>query len=165
MKKFYMLFAMAFCTVVVYSQTIFTYGNNVVSKDEFLRAYNKNSTPVTDKEKALREYLELYGNFKLKVKAAQELRLDSLPQIQNDIINFRRQVEENYMNDEKGLIVLMDEAFIRSQKDLHVIHFSVSVDSLYTPADTLKVFQAINTVQQALVSGDSKYLSLAEKTR
>ena len=60
-----------------------TYGNNTVSKDEFLRAYNKNKTPVTDKEKALRDYLELYTNFKLKVKAAQELRMDTFTAVEN----------------------------------------------------------------------------------
>jgi len=85
MKKFYLLFAMAFSYATVHAQTVFTYGNNAVSKEEFLRAYNKNNSPVTDKEKSLREYLDLYSNFKLKVKAAEELHLDTLPQIQYDI--------------------------------------------------------------------------------
>ena len=66
MKKFFLLFAFAGLTCGVFSQTLFTYGNTVVDKDEFIRAYNKNKTPVNDKEKALREYLDLYIKFKLK---------------------------------------------------------------------------------------------------
>jgi peptidyl-prolyl cis-trans isomerase SurA len=163
MKKFYVLFAMLVCTVAVHSQTIFTYGSNEVSKDEFLRAYNKNSTPVNDKEKSLREYLELYSNFKLKVKAAEELRLDTLPQIKYDIENFRRQVEENYMSDEKGVARLLDEAFYRTQKDLHVAHFSIGIDTTLKPADTLKAYQDIVATYQALNSGDINYKAIAEK--
>ena len=163
MKKMYLLFAMMAYTVAVHSQTIFTYGKESVSKDEFLRAYNKNSTPVNDKERSLREYLELYSNFKLKVKAAELLHLDTLPQIQYDIENFRRQVEENYMSDEKGLAALMDEAFYRSQKDLHIIHFSIPVDANAKPEDTLKAYRNIIATYDALNSGDINYQPLADK--
>src|SRR6476620_12490277 len=103
MKKVYLLVVLTLGAVQIFSQTLFTYGTNVVGKDEFLRAYNKNKTPVTDKEQALREYLDLYSKFKLKVKAAKLLRLDTLQQLQYDMQNFRSQVEEGYMNDEKGL--------------------------------------------------------------
>ncbi|MEP7163073.1 MAG: peptidylprolyl isomerase [Ferruginibacter sp.] len=163
MKKISLLFAMTVCLYSVHSQTIFTYGNNAVSKDEFLRAYNKNSTVITDKEKSLREYLELYSNFKLKVKAAEELRLDTLPQIQYDIENFRHQVEENYMSDEKGLAGLMDEAFYRSQKDLHVIHFSIATSAETKPEDSLKAIKNITAAYDALNGGDVNYQALAEK--
>ena len=159
MKKFYLMFAMATLCASVHSQTVFTYGNTPVSKEEFLRAYNKNNTPVTDKEKAVREYLDLYSNFKLKVKAAEVLRLDTLPQIQYDVANFRRQVEENYMSDEKGSAKLMDEAFIRMQKDLHVIHFAVPVAE-----DSLKAYQQITAAYNALQTGETNYQSIADNS-
>ena len=160
MKKIYLLFAMLVCISTVHSQTIFTYGNNAVGKDEFLRAYNKNNTPITDKEKSLREYLDLYSNFKLKVKAAEELHIDTLPQIQYDIENFRHQVEENYMSDEKGVARLMDEAFNRSQIDLRVIHFSAEASK---PEDSLQAYKNISATFDALSSGDINYQSVAEK--
>ena len=163
MKNVYLLFVMLVCAIAVHSQTIFTYGNDAVSKDEFLRAYNKNNSPIKDKEKSLREYLELYSNFKLKVKAAEELHIDTLSQIQYDIENFRHQVEENYMSDEKGLARLMDEAFDRSQKDLHVIHFSITADTSSKPEDALKAYHDIAAVYDALNSGDIHYQSIAQK--
>ena len=64
----FLLFALSFNGALLFSQTLFTYGNTAVDKEEFLRAYNKNKTTSTDKEKALREYLDLYSKFKLKVK-------------------------------------------------------------------------------------------------
>ena len=120
MKKLFLFFILACFTSGIYSQTLFTYGNNAVSKDEFLRAYNKNKIAVTDKAMALREYLDLYIKFKLKVKAAKDIRIDTLSSLANDLQNFRTQIEESYLNDESRVNALTQEAFNRSQKDIHV---------------------------------------------
>jgi peptidyl-prolyl cis-trans isomerase SurA len=149
MKKLYLVLLVSTIGTTSWSQTFISYGNNVISKQEFLKAYNKNKTTVVDKEKSLREYVELYSNFKLKVKAAEEIRLDTLTQIQYDIRNFREQVIENYMSDEKGIERLTDEAFIRTQKDLRVIHISAPVSGT-NPADTAKVYNAVFAVYNSL---------------
>ncbi len=142
MKKVFIVCAAALFTNTLFAQTLFTYGKNETSKADFLRAYNKNKPSTTDKEKAMREYLDLYTNFKLKVKAAQELRLDTSSQIKYDVQNFREQVLENYLSDEKGMQLLIDEAMARSSKDIHVLYFSVPVSSGAKPEDTLKAFNA-----------------------
>lgn len=162
MKKLYLLLILITGACAVNSQTLITYGNNTVSVDEFLRAYNKNKTPVADKERALREYIDLYTNFKLKVQAANELHLDTLTQIKADIENFRNQVEENYMSDEKGRDALLAEAVNRSFKELHIIHFSVPVDPNAIPADTTKAFQAIKTAYEELQKGNKDYSGLTQ---
>jgi len=51
MKKTLLAIALLFGTSQLFAQTLFTYGKDAVSKEEFLRAYNKNKTPVVDKEK------------------------------------------------------------------------------------------------------------------
>ena len=164
MKKIVLLFALALCTVHIFSQTLFTYGTNEVGKDEFLRAYNKNKTPVADKEKSLREYLGLYSKFKLKVKAAKELKVDTLQQLKYDLQNFRTQVEEGYMVDEKGMNALVDEAIQRSHKDIHLLHFYIPVNLTMAPADTLKAYKAMNEVWEELNKGNSNYKQLADET-
>lgn len=123
-----------------FSQNIFSYGNNAVSKQEFLKAFNKNKVTITDKDKAVRDYLELYSNFKLKVKEAQDLKLDTLPQIKYDVENFRNQVAESYLNDKKSMDLLQTEAFERSKRDLHVIHFFAPINADY---DSIKAKAAI----------------------
>jgi peptidyl-prolyl cis-trans isomerase SurA len=161
MKKTFLLFAFACFTSVSFSQTLFTYGGSPVDKAEFIRAYNKNKTPVADKEKALREYLDLYVKFKLKVKAAMEMRLDTLPQLQYDAQSFRTQIEDSYLNNEKAVNELMNEAFIRSQKDIHVLHFFVPVSqTVVNPGDTLNAFTSINAAYAALKAGNTEYDNL-----
>lgn len=157
MTKFLLLFAFTCFTGLVFSQTLFTYGGQPVDKAEFIRAYNKNKTPVADKEKVLREYLDLYIKFKLKVKAAMELRLDTLPQLQYDAQSFRSQIEESYLNNQNAVNELLNEAFIRSQKDLHVLHFFVPVDGSLKPEDTLKAHTSIHTFFAALKNGKTDY--------
>ena len=163
MKKIFLLFALAVCTLHIFSQTLFTYGTNEVGKDEFLRAYNKNRTPVADKEKALREYLGLYSKFKLKVKAAKEIRVDTLQQLKYDLQNFRTQVEEGYMTDEKGLDALVDEVIQRSQKDIHLLHFYIPISPTMPPADTLKAYKAMEQLMEELNMGKKDYKQVADE--
>ncbi|MEJ7610304.1 MAG: peptidylprolyl isomerase [Ferruginibacter sp.] len=140
-----------------FSQTLITYGNNTIDKSEFLRAYNKNKPATADKEKAMRDYLVLYTNFKLKVKAAQTLRLDTVAQIRFDIQNFRDQVTGNYLSNDAGLQLLINEAVARAEKDKHVLYFSVPVAENATPADTLKAFSAAKELYNLLKKGSTDY--------
>jgi peptidyl-prolyl cis-trans isomerase SurA len=161
MKSILLLLTITCNFSALFAQTIFTYGNTAVDKTEFLRAYNKNKTAVEDKEKALKEYLELYSKFKLKVKAAQDMRLDTMPQLMNDLQNFRSQIDETYMNNDNALNQLIDEAFIRSQKDVHVIHFFAPIDVKAIAADEAKAVKAMQELYNDLAAGKKEYEKLA----
>lgn len=163
MKKIVLLAALLGSVTGALTQTLFTYGTAAVDKTEFLKAYNKNKIPVDDKEKALREYLDLYIKFKLKVKAAMDLHLDTLPQLQYDAQSFRSQIEASYLNNEEAVNNLLNEAFIRSQHDLHTLHFFVPVSQGAVAADTLKAYQSINAVFSALSSGKTDYSAIADR--
>jgi len=153
MKKYPLLIVLLISSAIVKAQLLINYGNNTVSKSEFLRAYNKNKTPTDDKEKAIRDYVTLYTNFKLKVKAAKELKLDTSEQIKVDIENFSKQIQENYLNDEKTFKAMMKEAFERSQYDLHLIRYTISMDENVDPSDTSRRTSEINELYQQLKSG------------
>jgi len=134
------------------AQTLFTYGKHSVSKEEFLRAYNKNNTGNANTEKAYRDYLDLYIRFKLKVAAGYEARLDTLPTQASELQNFRNQIAEGFMNDDQSLQYLLEEAFVRSQKDLRLSY-------LYFPFkddDTSAAFQKARQSWQQLKSGGDR---------
>src|SRR6476660_8690545 len=116
------------------AQTLFTYGRKPVSKEEFLKAYNKNKTSEKRDEKSLREYLDLYTKFKLKVQAAYDLHLDTLPSQKAELQNFRLQLVQNYLNYESSLNTLVDEAFDRSQKDIRISHIFIPSNVKDSPA-------------------------------
>ena len=157
MKKLLLSVAFFFFLSITYCQTLFTYGSHPVSKNEFLRAYNKNKTATTDKEQAMKDYLDLYIKFKLKVQGAKDMHLDTLPSMQSDLQNFRTQIENNYLQDDKEVNILVNEAFNHSQKDIHTQHFYVSINDKMTPADTLKLYKAINEAYDELKKGSKDY--------
>ena len=164
MKKLYWLIAAGLCSTGLNAQTLIHYGNNTISKEDFLRAYNKNKTAVEDQEKSMREYVDQYTNFKLKVKAADEMKLDTLPQIQFDVNNFRQQIIENYLSNEKGIDNLVDEAFQRLQKDKHVLHYSIPITAGARPEDTLRSYKAIQELYTALKNNADKNTVAAKIT-
>lgn len=157
MKKIYFLSTFLFAASFAFSQTLFTYGGTPVGKEEFLRAYNKNKVPITNKEKALREYLDLYIRFKLKVKAAKDLQIDTLAQLRYDLENFRTQIEESYLNNETVLNNLTEEAFARTQKDLRIVHFYIPLSPSLKPEDTVRAYNAMNEIREQLKNKTQDY--------
>jgi peptidyl-prolyl cis-trans isomerase SurA len=161
MKRILLLCVLTGSFSSLFAQTLFTYGSNAVDKEEFLRAYNKNKSVTADKEKALREYLDLYSKFKLKVKAAQEIQLDTLPQLMSDLQNFRSQIDETYMNNDDALNNLVEEAFKHSQKDIRAVHFFTALPENAPAADSIKAINAMQQLYKSLVAGSKDYDLLA----
>ena len=157
MKKWILFGLFIQSSLSIFSQALFTYGTEKVSGAEFLRAYNKNKTPTPNREQALRDYLDLYINFKLKVKAARDMKLDTLPQLEYDLNNFRQQIMENYVLDESITNRLMDEAFVRSHKDLRVSYFSIADGD-----DSVKAGKAAELMAERVRSGKESYGAIAD---
>lgn len=119
------------------AQTLFTYGPYAVSAPEFLRAFSKNNVqPVTNKGKAMREYLDLYVRSRLKVREAYDRRLDTLSSIRNEVENLRAQISENFMTDPDLVKKMTGEAFARSQKDVKVAHIFIAFRNINGQVDT-----------------------------
>ena len=118
-----------------------------VSKEEFLRAYNKNNTSTNNTEKAYRDYLDLYTRFKLKVQAAYDAKLDTLSAQATELTNFRSQIVDGFMNDESSVQLLVDEAFDHSQRDLRVSHIYIPYHGGDTTAAYQKAMEAYNKIQ------------------
>src|SRR5258708_18787467 len=135
------------------AQTLFTCGGMNVSKEDFLKAYNKNNTGEKATEKSYRDYLELYIRYKLKVKAAYEMQLDTLPGQRTELQNFRSQVAENYLKDEESLDKMTAEAFTRGQKDIHLAHIFIPLPKNASPSDTARAYEKAMEAYNALKSG------------
>jgi peptidyl-prolyl cis-trans isomerase SurA len=143
---------------IVQSQTLFTYGTNSVSKEEFLRAYNKNNNGSGNNEKAYREYLALFIRFKLKVKAAYDARLDTLATQKTELSNFRNQIADGFMNDESIVQSLVEEAFQRSQKDIRVSHIYIP----FTGSDTMSAYKKAMEAYGKLDQARADFATIAE---
>ncbi|MBN9383109.1 MAG: peptidylprolyl isomerase [Chitinophagaceae bacterium] len=132
------------------AQTLFTCDGRDVSKEDFLKAYNKNNTGEKTTERSYRDYLELYIRFKLKVRAAYDMLLDTLPGQRAELQNFRNQVADSYLKDEASLDKLVNEVFSRGQKDIHLAHIFIAVPA---GTDTTTAYGKALTAYNALKKG------------
>jgi peptidyl-prolyl cis-trans isomerase SurA len=151
-----------FLSSTLSAQTLFTCDGRSVSKEDFLKAYNKNNTNEKPTERSYRDYLELYIRYKLKVRAALDMQLDTLPNQRSELMNFRQQVADSYMKDDASLDKLVNEAFSRSQKDIHLAHIFIALPANSTPADTAKAYEKILTAYNALKKG-KKFADVAAR--
>jgi peptidyl-prolyl cis-trans isomerase SurA len=148
------------------SQTLFSFGKYSVSKEEFLKAFEKNNTAgnAANREKDTRNYLELYIRFKLKVQEAYDLKLDTLIGQQADMANFRKQIEEPFLIDDVEINRLAREAFNRSQKDIHLAHIFIPfrmdfinnplVSLTLTSADSIQAHKRISEAYNKIRNGE-----------
>lgn len=152
--------ASGFLLVPGYAQTLFTYGSNQVSKDDFLRVYKKNSLNKKPdmSDTALRSYLELYSLFRMKVAEADKQHLDTLGSIQRELDNYRRQLAKNYLTDEEITNKMIREAYDRMKENVHVEHILISA---LPGSDTTVPYRTIDSIYNAIVSKKADFETMA----
>jgi peptidyl-prolyl cis-trans isomerase SurA len=137
----------------VSAQSLFTLDGSGTSKEEFLKAYNKNNNGNKASDKSYRDYLELYVRYKLKVRAAYDTQLDTLAGQRSELQNFRSQVAETYLKDEISLDRLVKEVFTRGQKDIHISHIFIALPKNPSVTDTLRAYEKAMAAYNELKRG------------
>lgn len=135
---------------------LLTIGNEDVTKSEFLSIYQKNNVngEVMDK-KSLEEYLELFINFKLKVKEAEDMGLDTIPSFITELKGYRDQLAKPYFVDEELNAKLLQQAYDRKKQDIRVSHILIRVEKFTKPADTLEAYSKILAIRERIVKGEN----------
>jgi len=150
--------AVLFLQVAV-SQTdpvLFTVKGNPVKVSEFKYIYSKANQEKADfSEKSLREYLELYTNFKLKVQKARDMQLDTITSLMSELDGYKRQLAKSYLEDREVSDKLVKDVFDRMQQDVDVSHIFIACDLTKSPADTLAAFnRALHLMKMIQKGGD-----------
>lgn len=146
------------------AQTLFTYGDYKVEKDEFVRIYEKNAInkkPDYSKE-ALEDYLRLYSVFRMKVKEAEKQQIDTIQSIQNELDNYRRQLAKNYLTDDEVNSKLLKEVYERMKENLKVEHILILSSPMAPSKDTVEPYRKIDSIYNVLLKDKSKFAELAE---
>jgi len=166
MRKLFLLgLATGLLTTSLQAQTLFTFGNTPVSKQEFLRVYQKNSlNKKTDfSEPALREYLDLYSLFRMKVREAELQHMDTISSISTELNSYRRQLAKNYLTDKEARSKLTEEAYNRMKTEVHVAHILISCSPAASAQDTAKAYARIDSIYRASTTGKASFAALAKE--
>jgi peptidyl-prolyl cis-trans isomerase SurA len=158
MKKIFFLGAAMCCMSVLFGQqspVLFTYGNESVLKSEFERVFLKNNNKEKKPdEKSINEYLDLYVNFKLKVKEAKNMGLDTLETFKKELEGYRRQLAQPYLSDKNVSDQLVKEAYDRSLWEINASHILIFCDENALPKDTLVAYNKIVELRKQIMKGE-----------
>jgi peptidyl-prolyl cis-trans isomerase SurA len=139
-------------------RVLFTVENTPVRVGEFTYIYNKNNQDKADySEKSLRDYLDLYTKFKLKVQKARDMRLDTLQSLNQELEGYRRQLAKSYLEDKEVTEKLVRETFERMQRDVDVSHIFVACDRNAKPADTLRAYNRAMNLYNLVTKGGKAF--------
>ncbi|MDD3685960.1 MAG: peptidylprolyl isomerase [Bacteroidales bacterium] len=156
MKKSMILFVALCMSISFFSQEkiLLEIDNEKITADEFLHIYKKNNTNADAMSyAAMKEYMDLFINFKLKVHEAEVYGLDTLASFKQELSGYRSQLAQPYLTDKKVEEDLVAEAYERMKWDIEVSHILIKCEPTASPADSLKAWNKINDVYNKLVKG------------
>jgi peptidyl-prolyl cis-trans isomerase SurA len=146
------------------SEVLFTIGGQPVYLSEFAYVYNKNN--VDDKngytKESLNDYLDLYIKFRLKVKEAENLGMDTLSSLSAELETYRKQLSKQYLYDREVSEKLLEEAYERSKLEVNASHILIGIDEPALPADTLKAYKTAVQLRNRILKGED-FAELAKK--
>jgi peptidyl-prolyl cis-trans isomerase SurA len=135
---------------------LFTIKGEPVLVNDFKYIYEKNNSNEKDKlytEDNLRSYLDLFINFKLKIHAALDARIDTTENFKKEYTQYRSQLAQPYLIDRTATQKLIDEAYDRSTQEIRAAHILINVgpdDSQRKQDSALKV---INRLRDSITKG------------
>ncbi len=139
---------------------LFTIDNDPVYSSEFIRVYNKNIDLVQDEsQKDVDEYLNLFTNYKLKLKEAYNLGLQNKESYIRELDSYKKQLAKNFMTDTKVTEALVEEAYDRVSNEVKASHILVRFAENASPEDTLVAYNNIVKLRaRALSEGFEKVM-------
>lgn len=142
---------------------LMTIGNEKISKKEFEYVFKKNNSKSSVKpdEKSLKEYLDLYINFKLKVIEAKSLGMDTVTSFVKELAGYRKQLATPYLTDKDVNEKLINEAWERSQKEIRASHILINCSEDASPKDTLAAYTKIMNLRKRIVEKKEDFGKIA----
>ena len=163
MKKIlFILFTFHFSLFTASAQTdpvVMTINGVPVPRSEFEYSYNKNNGEGVIDKKTVEEYAELFVNYKLKVAAALDEKMDTLSSFKEEYAQYRDQqvrptlvTDDDVLGDAKRLYERMKEA-IGPRGLVQPAHILLKLSTQATPEEQQVVKNRIDSVYQALLAG------------
>ena len=157
-----------FATLIATAQNedpvLFWVEDEAVPTSEFMYIYNKNNAGSSDYSPAsVREYLDLYKKFKLKVHHARALKMDTISRLNKELAGYREQLAASYLNDNSVMGRLASEAYQRMKQEAEVSHILIKLPKNPSPKDTSHAYRVAMEIYDSLISGNAEFEDAAER--
>lgn len=157
-SKLLLSFVLTFAICVnAFAQTdpvIMTIAGDNVTRTEFEKVFKKNNTKETNfSKKEVTEYVDLFINYKLKVREAIDLGMDTITSFRNELAGYRKQLAQPYLVDKSVTDSLLKEAYTRMQKEVRASHILIKCTPDALPKDTLEAYNKAMRIRTDLLKG------------
>ncbi len=143
---------------------ILTIDGKPVTRSEFESVYKKNNgKDISADKKSVRDYLDLFINFKLKVKEAEVQGLDTLKTFKDELAGYRKQLAAPYLTDKNVNEGLITEAYERSKTEIHASHILMKCAEDALPKDTLIAYNKVIEFRKRALKGED-FAALARES-
>lgn len=139
-----------------------------VPRLEFEYSFNKNNGDDVVEKKTVEEYAELYANYKLKVQAALDAKLDTMTSFQQEYAMYRdQQVRPTIVTDDE-LLATARKMYERTKETIgprglvRPAHILLELSTQATTQEQEKARQRIDSAYRALQAG-ADFAELAKK--
>lgn len=142
---------------------IMTVNGKPVYKSEFENVYKKNSGKEISKEpKSVKEYVDLFSTFKMKVFEAEANGLDTNITFKTELAGYRRQLASPYLTDKNVNEALLHEAYERMKTEVKASHILVRLNEDALPKDTIEAYTRIMIIRDATLGKAPSAAKIAE---
>ncbi|MES2762197.1 MAG: peptidylprolyl isomerase [Bacteroidota bacterium] len=142
---------------------IMTINGKPVYKSEFENVYHKNSGKEVNKEqKSVKEYVDLFSTFKMKVFEAEANGLDTNSAFKTELGGYRKQLAAPYLTDKNVNDALLQEAYERMKTEVKASHILLLVKEDALPKDTIEAYTRLMIIRDALMGKAPSSAKIAE---
>ena len=139
-----------------------------VPRSEFEYSFNKNNGDGVAEKKTVKEYAELYANYKLKVQAALDAKLDTMTSFQQEYAMYRDQQVRPTIVTDAEILATAWKMYERTKKAIgprglvRPAHILLELSTQATTQEQEKARQRIDSAYRALQAG-ADFAELAKK--
>ena len=162
MKKIGLSILCGVFAFAISAQDLLTIDNQRISLDEFKNVFYKNNNNTELTKEYLDEYMQLFVNFKLKVKEADELGLDTIESFISELDGYRIQLAKPYLKNKEFDKNMLTEAYNRMKQDIKASHILIKVDENASIQQKNKAYDKILSIRSSILDSTISFIDAAK---
>ncbi|MBC7450853.1 MAG: peptidylprolyl isomerase [Cytophagales bacterium] len=141
---------------------ILSVGDDKISTEDFKYVYEKNNGKNADAytSASLNDYLQLYIKFRLKVREAESMGLDTTAGFKSELAGYQKQLAQPYLTEKQVTDMLVQQAYDRMKIEIHAAHILILCSADAEPKDTLIAYNKAKALKERAAKGE-KFEDLA----
>lgn len=131
-------------------QVLFRVNGDDITAKEFKHVYSKNNinNDSAFTKSDIKDYLDLYVNFKLKIQEAQSRGMDTSKTFLDEFSTYKEQLKKPYLTENKVTERLVKEAYDRFKYEVRAAHILINAKE-----DTLDAYNKVTAIKSQLDKG------------